>query len=67
MNNVLAAKTLISHLPEITDDTYKTATEIAIKTLFSDALEDWHKSNNSLSAKEYLGLTDEQYRYWLLG
>lgn len=30
MNNVLAAKVLMSHLPEITDGAYKTATEIAI-------------------------------------
>lgn len=67
MNNVLAAKVLISHLPEITDDAYRTATEIAIETLFVDAIYDWHKSNCELSAREYLGLTDEQYRRWVLG
>ena len=30
MNNILAAQVLRSHLPEITDGAYKTATEIAI-------------------------------------
>ena len=67
MNNVLAAKVLMSHLPEITDSAYKTATEIAIETLFSEAMEDWHKSNTELSAIEYLGLTEDLYEYWLLG
>lgn len=67
MNNILAAKVLMSHLPEITDGAYKTATEIAIETLFLDAMDDWHKSDTELSAIEYLGLTKEQYVYWLLG
>ena len=67
MNNILAAKVLMSHLPEITDGAYKTATEIAIETLFLDAMNDWHKSDTELSAIEYLGLTKEQYVYWLLG
>lgn len=67
MNNILAAKVLMSHLPEITDGAYKTATEIAIETLFLDAMDDWHNSDCELSAKEYLGLTEEQYKYWLLG
>lgn len=67
MNNVLAAKILMSHLPEITDDAYKTATEIAIESLFLDAMEDWHKSDCKLSAIEYLGLTEKQYGYWVLG
>ena len=40
MNNILAAKVLISHLPEITDGSYKTAIEIAIETLFMDAMDD---------------------------
>ena len=67
MNNILAAKVLMSHLPEITDGAYKTATEIAIETLFSDAIEDQHKLNCELLAREYLGLTEKQYEYWLLG
>ena len=67
MNNILAAKVLMSHLPEITDGAYKTATEIAIETLFQDAMYDWHKSDTELSAIEYLGLTEKQYEYWLLG
>lgn len=67
MNNILAAKVLMSRLPEITDGAYKTATEIAIETLFLDAMNDWHKSDTELSAIEYLGLTEEQYVYWLLG
>lgn len=67
MNNVLAAKVLMSHLPEITDGAYKTATEIAIEALFLNAMDDWHKSNSELSARVYLGLTEEQYEYWVLG
>ena len=67
MNNILAAKVLMSHLPEIMDGAYKTANEIAIETLFLDAMDDWHKSDCKLSAIEYLGLTEEQYKYWLLG
>ena len=67
MDNILAAKVLMSHLPEITDGAYKTATEVAIETLFQDAIHDWHNSDTGLSAIEYLGLTEEQYVYWLLG
>lgn len=67
MNNILAAKVLISHLPEITDGAYKTATEIAIEVLFQDALFDWKSMNTELTAREYLGLTYEQYEYWVLG
>lgn len=68
MNNILAAKVLISHLPEITDGAYKRATEIAIETLYLDALEDWHKMpEDGVSAIEYLELTEEEYYYWLLG
>lgn len=69
MNNILAAKVLMSHLPEITDGAYKTATEIAIETLFIDALDYWRKTetNFELSSYEYLGLSKEQYKYWVLG
>ena len=66
MNNVLAAKVLMSHLPEITDGAYKTATEIAIETLFGDAMDDWHISNCELSAREYLGLSQEDYEQWVI-
>lgn len=68
MNNILAAQVLRSHLPEITDGAYKTATEIAIETLYLDAMDDWHKgAGEGLTAEEYLGLTKEEYYYWLLG
>lgn len=67
MNNILAAQVLRSHLPEIKDGAYKTATEIAIETLYMDALNDWHKSDTKLAAREYLGLTEEEYSYWLIG
>ena len=67
MNNILAAKVLMSHLSEVADGAYKTATEFAIEALFEDAMDDWHKSDTELSAIEYLGLTPEQYEYWLLG
>ena len=67
MDNILAAKVLISHLPEITDGAYKTATEIAIEGLFMDAMFDWHTAKTDLSALEYLGITPEQYDYWIIG
>ena len=67
MNNILAASVLRSHLPEITDGAYKTATEIAIETLYIDAINDWHRSDTELSAFEYLNLTEEEYDYWILG
>ena len=67
MNNILAAKVLMSHLPEITDGAYKTAIEIAIETLFDDATVDWHKNcENDLSLREYLGLSEADYRYWVM-
>lgn len=67
MNNVLAAQVLRSHLPEITDGAYKTATEIAIESLYFDALDDWKNAHSGLTALEYLELTLEEYNYWLLG
>ena len=68
MNNILAAQVLRSHLPEITDGAYKTAMEIAIETLYLDAMDDWHKgAGEGLSAMEYLELTEKEYYYWLLG
>ena len=66
MNNILAAEVLHSHLPEITDGAYKTATEIAIEVLYLNALDDWKKAKSGLTALEYLGLTKEEFNYWLL-
>ena len=70
MNNILAAKVLISHLPEITDGAYKIATEIAIETMLQDAVYEWSKlypMHTGLTILEYLGITQEEYDYWLLG
>lgn len=67
MNNILAAKVLMSHLPEIKDGAYKTATEIAIEGLFMDALFDWKHMKTGLTKLEYLGITQEEYDYWLKG
>ena len=67
MNNILAAKVLMSHLPEITDGAYKTATEIAIETLFTEALFDWKHMKTELTKLEYLGITQKEYDYWLKG
>ena len=68
MNNILAAQVLRSRLPEITDGAYKTAMEIAIETLYRNAYEDWNKYySNELNAKDYLGLTEEEYCYWIFG
>lgn len=69
MNNILAAEVLRSHLPEIKDGAYKTATEIAVEVLYKDAFNDWCLlgSNAGVSAWEYLGLTEAEFYYWLLG
>ena len=68
MNNILAAQVLRSHLPDIKDGAYKTATEIAIETLYMDAIEDWYESLYSeLSVLEYLDMTEEEYNYWIMG
>lgn len=67
MNNILAAKVLISHLGEIKDNSHRVATEIAIETLFKDAISDWGKIDSGLSIVEYLGITREEYEYWIGG
>ena len=70
MNNILAAKVLRSHLPEITDGAYKTATEIAIETLYKDADYDYDKFScyhDTLTRLEYLDLTEKEYNYWIFG
>lgn len=68
MNNILAAKVLMSHLPEITDGAYKRATEIAIDSLFGDAISDWENFYfEDLTLQEYLELSDKDYYYWVLG
>lgn len=67
MNNILAAKVLIYHLPEIKDGAYKTATEIAIEGLLLDAIYDWQATETGLTELEYLGITQEQYDYWIKG
>jgi len=67
MNNILAAQVLRSHLKEITDGAYKRATEIAIETLYQDALDDWLISGTELEANEFMELTHEEYDYWVLG
>lgn len=67
MNNILAAKVLISHLPEITDGAYKTATEIAIETLLEEAEQKYWLFKPGIPIHEYLESTKEQYEYWLKG
>lgn len=68
MNNILAAQVLRFHLPEITDGAYKTATEIAIETLYMDAIEYWYENlYDGLSVLEYLDMTEEEYNYWIMG
>ena len=67
MNNVSAAKVLMSHLPEIVDGAYKVATEIAIETLIQDARRDWSKYyQDEMSFYTYLGLDTDAYKRWTL-
>ena len=65
MNNILAAKVLISHLPEITDVPYNMATEIAIETLLQEAKMDYYAFKPGIPLREYLELTNDQYERWL--
>ena len=67
MNNILAAKVLMSHLPDIKDGAYKTATEIAIEVLFKDARNDYYLDgiSSDITFQEYLELTNEQYERWV--
>ena len=65
MNNILAAKVLISHLPEIADGAYKMATEIAIETLLQEAKIDYYAFKPGIPLREYLELTNEQYERWV--
>lgn len=67
MNNILAAKVLMLHLPEIKKGAYKTATEIAIDVLFKDARNDYYLdgASSDMTFQEYLELTDEQYERWV--
>lgn len=69
MNNILAAKVLISHLPEITDGAYKRATEIAVETLFEEAERDYSRFRlyEEMSIYEYLELSKTEYDYWVNG
>lgn len=70
MNSILAAQVLRSHLPEIKDGAYKTATKIAIETLYKDAMKDYltfYCDESELMLEEYLGLTEDEYYYWLFG
>ena len=68
MSDIQAAKILMSHLQEITDEAHKTAAEIAIESLFQNALK-WYEKfpERDLTPAEYLGLTPEEYDYWLFG
>ena len=65
MNNILAAKVLISHLPGITDGAYRTATEIAIETLLQEAKMDYYAFKPGIPLREYLELTNDQYERWV--
>lgn len=71
MNNIQAAKVLMLYLPEIKDDVYKRATEIAIESILFEALEEWknlyHADCINKSVLECLELTEEEYKYWLMG
>lgn len=69
MYNIQAAQILRERLSGITDSEYKTATEIAIETLYSEALSDYLKLESMGVAKgtalEYLQLTPEEYERWV--
>ena len=55
----------MSHLTEITDGAYKTATKIAIETLLQEAKMDYYAFKPGIPLREYLELTNEQYERWV--
>lgn len=65
MNNISAAKVLMSHLPEIKDGAYKTATEIAIETLISEAKMDYYAFKPGIPLRNYLELSQEEFERWV--
>ena len=65
MNNILAAKVLMAHLPEITDGAYKTATEIAIETLLQEAKMDYYAFKPGIPLRNYLELSQEEFERWV--
>lgn len=69
MSGILAAKVLISHLPEITDGAHRIATKLAIESLFQDAINYYYTNlkETDISPQNFLGLTNEQYDYWVFG
>lgn len=67
INNILAAQVLRNHLPELNDGAYKIAIEIAIEVLYQNAIEDWNSTTKECNVREYLGMTNEEYDYWILG
>ena len=69
MNNILAAQVLRLHLPEITDGAYKRGTEIAIETLYKDAIKYYWALPVKAEMKpwEYLEFTENEYYYLIFG
>ena len=65
MNNILAAKVLMSHLTEITDGAYKTATKIAIETLLQEAKMDYYAFKLGIPLRDYLELSQEEFKRWV--
>jgi hypothetical protein len=37
----------------------------ATKENIDDLIDEWHKSDNDVPIWEYLGLTFDEYRYWV--
>lgn len=67
MKNVTAAHVLLKKWKDSKDEKTQVALKTAIETLFLDAMDDWHESDTTLTAEEYLGLTEKEYKYWVLG
>ena len=65
MSDLSAAKVLMSHLHEITDGAYKTATEIAIEILINEAKIGYYISDEQdITLQEFLGMSDEEFDRW---
>lgn len=65
MGAVLAAQVLRNEFEKTTEEQVKTALAVAIHTLYIDAIGEWTRGNQKCEAKEYLGLTDDEWKFWV--
>lgn len=65
MGAILAAQVLRDDLEKVGDDQLRMALSVAIHTLYIDAIGEWTRGNQKCTAQEYLGLSDEDWKFWV--